>query len=116
MADRMWNPAIALAEFLHGRPESSDHLREFFDILHSTFKKLLYLSTGLDGIWLENLGHLARYRSTISLDDDEEQYLLILAKNFYSDASQTAPDVGRHHNNMARHQITSGLQSFFYYM
>ena len=114
----MWHHGIhSLLELMrHQLPDSLEHLLRFFYLAYSMITLLLENVPAFEGIWIECLDDLARYRMAIEDSDSEIRKIWAnVARNWYHQVADKNPDVGRIHHHLAVLARPDILQQLFHY-
>lgn len=118
MPYRMWRNAIyAFLEVLrHRLPESRDHMLAFIYIAYSMMALLYETVPTFEGIWIECLADLGRYRMAVEADDllDREIWTGV-ARFWYTKATDKNPGTGRLYHRLATLSRQYSLQQLSLY-
>jgi Est1 DNA/RNA binding domain len=118
MPARLWRHGIhSFLELLRNRlPESLDHMLAFIYLAYSMMTLLYESVPAFEETWIECLGDLGRYRMAIEDDDvrDREVWTQV-ARQWYLEASDRPPHIGRLYHHLAILARPNALQQKFYY-
>lgn len=118
MLARMWCYGIhSFLELLRYRlPDSWEHTLTFIHLAYSMITLLLESVPAFEDIWIECLGDLARYPMAVEDSDLEvRKRWTDVARNWYHQASEKKPNVGRIQHHLAVLARPDMVQQLFHY-
>ena len=118
MPARMWRYGIhAFLELLrHRLPGSLDHMLTFIYLAYSMMTLLMETVPAFEETWIECLGDLSRYRMAVEeVDLRDREVWAGVARNWYNQAADRNPDVGRIQHHLAVLARPDIVQQLFYY-
>ncbi|KAJ5152463.1 hypothetical protein N7492_009743 [Penicillium capsulatum] len=96
--------------------ELQEYALHFIYLAYHTFTLFLQDVAVFDGIWIECLGDLARYRVAFELNDSRERKVWEeVAKGWYNQCAHRSPGIGHFYNHLGILAQPDVLKQLFYY-
>ncbi|KAK4163075.1 hypothetical protein QBC43DRAFT_213752 [Cladorrhinum sp. PSN259] len=117
---RIWRHGIHsfLGLLRHRLPASAEHMLMFIYLAYSMMTVLYVTVPAFEDIWAECLGHLARYRRLMAIQEvniSDAEHWVNVGYYWYSKASHKAFTAGRLYHHLAVIAHPNALQQLYYY-
>ena len=116
MPQRMWQYGIGpLLDLLRENPDSFEESVNFQAQSYEMMGELMEIAPAFRHIWIDCLGHLARFRLAIHVDTEDFMVWAGRAEKWYLQVSARQPNEGRPHHHLAIVSLSDIVKQLFHH-